>query len=402
MKRRILQSWAALAGALLLLASPAGAQPGACPARPLLGQLLMVRVPALPTQELRDYRAQLRADNIGGVILFGANFRKMNDPNEVVAFTNFLQAGASSPLFISTDQEGGAVQRLRRRQGFTDMPRFEELGRHGNEELAYAFGQVVGRELASVGVNWNFAPVLDVKTNPDNPMIARWNRALSEDPQAVAELGMHVIRGMQREGVVATAKHFPGVGDARGDSHKVLPAIRRDWHQLNEVELRPFRRAIEEGVAAVLMGHVVTPLIEPESRSASLSKFWIETTLRERLGFEGLVVTDDLDMGAITGNKTREEAALEAILAGNDVLMITGGGEREVLDSLCEVLARRDRTSLKLYDRVLESVDRIERTKARFGIDRFVPLAPLSDKPSSRSHEQVATKIREPTPERVR
>lgn len=383
-----------------LLAAPriARAQPGLCPARSLMGRMLMVRVPALPPEQLREFRRQLRRDGIGGVLLFGANFRKMTSANEVIALTNFLQAGADRPLFVATDHEGGAVQRLRRKQGFTDMPRFEELGRHNDAELAYAFGEVVGRELASVGINWNFAPVLDVKTNPDNPMIARWNRALSEDPLAVAELGVHVIRGMQRQGVIATAKHFPGVGDSTSDSHKVLPAIRRDWEQMNEVELPPFRRAIEDGVAAVLMGHVVTPLIEAQARSASLSKFWVQTTLRERLGFDGLVVTDDLDMGAITASKTREEAAEEAILAGNDVLMLTGGGEQDVLDHLCEVLARRDRRSLRLYERVLESAGRIERTKRRFAIEAGGPLAPLSSKPSKDSHEQVATKIREPAP----
>src|SRR5690606_667232 len=256
---------------------------------------------------------------VGGVILFARNIR---DPVQVANLTRSLQqlaqsSGARIPLFIATDQEGGIVARLRSPAAV--MPGAMALGAASSPELAYEAGRSTARQLLAVGINMNFAPVVDVNNNPANPVIGV--RSFGEDPELVAELGAAFIRGQQEEGVISTAKHFPGHGDTDTDSHIALPRADHPRVRLDQVELVPFRAAIAAGVDAIMTAHVTFPSIDPTpGLPATLSHRVLTGLLREELGHEGLIVTDAMEMQAITANFGIAEAAVRAVEAVGDMV----------------------------------------------------------------------------------
>jgi beta-N-acetylhexosaminidase len=258
--------------------------------------------------------ARLLEAGVGGAVLFSRN---VGAPREVAELTAELKRRATAPLLVAVDQEGGSVARLR--AGFTPLPPLRALGDTGDPELARAVGRVVGAELRSVGIDWNFAPVLDVDTNPDNPVIGR--RSLGRDPLRVAELGIAFARGLMDSGVAPCGKHFPGHGDTHQDSHHELPRLPHPLERLERVELVPFARAVAAGLPALMTAHIVFEAIDSE-QPASLSPRVIGGLLRGRLGFGGVVVTDDLDMKAIADHFSIEDVAVRALQAGVDALLV--------------------------------------------------------------------------------
>jgi beta-N-acetylhexosaminidase len=250
-----------------------------------------------------------------GVVLFGRN---VEDAEQVAALVAALKRAAARPLLVSVDQEGGRVARLRAAQGFTELPPMRALGEAGDEELARAAGALLGAELRAVGIDQDYAPVVDVDTNPANPVIG--DRAFSRDPGVVGRLGAALALGLQSAGVAACAKHFPGHGDTSQDSHQDLPRLAHALARLEEVELAPFRALARAGVASVMTAHVVFEALDP-ARPATLSAP-VMRLLRERVGFEGCEISDDLEMKAVAEHFPLEEAAPGAVAAGVDALLV--------------------------------------------------------------------------------
>ncbi len=252
---------------------------------------------------------------VGGVILFSRN---LVDAEQVAELTGALKRAAGRPLLVSIDQEGGRVARLRAAHGFTELPPMRRLGEAGDERLAFEAGALLGRELRAVGVDQDYAPVVDVDTNPANPVIG--DRSLSGDPERVGRLGAALARGLQSAGVAACAKHFPGHGDTSQDSHLVLPRLSHPLARLEAVELPPFTALARAGVAAVMTAHVVFESLDPV-RPATLSPAVLRL-LRQACGFDGACVSDDLEMKGITASVPLEEAAPGALAAGVDQLLV--------------------------------------------------------------------------------
>jgi beta-N-acetylhexosaminidase len=252
---------------------------------------------------------------VSGVILFSRN---VESAEQVAELTAALKRAAGRPLLVAIDQEGGRVARLRAPQGFTELPPMRAVGATGDERLAFQVGALLGRELRAVGVDQDYAPVVDVDTNPGNPVIG--DRALSRDPDVVGRLGAALARGLQAEGVAACAKHFPGHGDTSQDSHVDLPRLPHALERLRRVELPPFRALAQAGVAAVMTAHVVFEPLDPR-RPATLSPA-VMRLLRDELGFQGCCVSDDLEMKAVAEHFPLEEAAPGAVAAGVDQLLV--------------------------------------------------------------------------------
>ena len=250
-----------------------------------------------------------------GVVLFARN---VEDAEQVAALVAELKRAAGRPLLVAVDQEGGRVARLRAAQGFTELPPMRALGDTGDADLAREAGRLLGSELRAVGIDQDFAPVVDVDTNPANPVIG--DRSLSRDPEVVSRLGAALALGLQEAGVAACAKHFPGHGDTSEDSHLHLPRLPHPLERLERVELAPFRALARAGVASVMTAHVVFDALDPR-RPATLSPP-VMRLLREGIGFAGCALSDDLEMKAVADHFPLEEAAPGAVAAGVDALLV--------------------------------------------------------------------------------
>lgn len=308
-------------------------------------------------------KAHITKRFVGGLILYDRNIRV---PAQVAALTVGLQQVAQQtpnaiPLFIAIDQEGGTVARLRK--GATVLPGNLALGATRSKALAAKAGELTAIELAAVGVNFNFAPVMDINTNPNNPVIGV--RSYGESSDLVSELGTAYIRGLQRNGVLATAKHFPGHGDTSVDSHKKLPIVRHDKKRVNTVELAPFRAAIKANVAAIMSAHILYPALDNEM-PATLSYPILTRYLRQLLGYNGLIITDDLEMKAIDDQYEIGEAAVLAIQAGADMVIVasTLKKQQRVYNALRQAVRNRRISEIRLN----ESVLRILKSKNAYGI----------------------------------
>ena len=250
---------------------------------------------------------------LGGVILFARN---VASPEQVAELNRALKARAPGKLLSSVDQEGGRVARLR--APWTLWPPMRALGESGDEALAHEVGRVLGTELKSCGLDLDYAPVLDVDSNPSNPIIG--DRSFGRDPAVVARLGAAMIRGLQALGVAACGKHFPGHGDTSQDSHLELPRLPHGLERLRQVELVPFRAAIAAGVATLMTAHVVFEALDP-GVPATMSAKAIDGLLRRELGFQGVVLSDDLEMKAVHQRFPLAEVVERALNAGVDGLL---------------------------------------------------------------------------------
>ncbi len=253
---------------------------------------------------------------VRNVILFARN---VESPRQLAQLTfDTKTAAGGQPLMMSVDQEGGRV--LRMREPFTAAPSMRQVGRAGDERLAREVGTVLARELRAVNFDMNLAPVLDVDTNPGNPVIS--SRSFGESTELVSRLGVALIRGLQDNGVAACAKHFPGHGDTNKDSHKELPALEsHDLARLSRIELPPFEAAIGAGVASVMTAHVIYRPIDPVY-PGTMSETILRGLLRQRLGFDGLVMSDDMQMHAIADHFGFDDAIVRAAAAGVDLFWI--------------------------------------------------------------------------------
>ncbi|MFC4410456.1 beta-N-acetylhexosaminidase [Chungangia koreensis] len=280
-----------------------------------IGQLIMVGVEGESfSPEMEDL---IQKEKVGGIILLPKNISSAEQTLKLLNDLKKANEVNDIPLFLSVDEEGGTISRLP--DEFDSLPTTREIGSMDSPEFSFEVGQFLAHQVKAFGYNMNMAPVLDVDSNPENPVIG--DRSFGSDPDIVASLGVATMKGMQEENVIPVVKHFPGHGDTSDDSHSSLPILDADLERLNSLELIPFKRAIEEGADAVMTAHILFPKID-SSNPATLSGKVINGILRESLGFEGVIITDDLTMGAIRNSYSAGQAAVRAFLAGHDILLI--------------------------------------------------------------------------------
>ncbi len=339
------------------------------------GQLLFVGFPGTRLPE--ELAARIAEGRIGGVVLFKRNLDTPAQARELVAALH-AAAPPEAPLLVTVDQEGGRVQRLR--SPWTEWPPMRRLGARNDPARTGAVARAIARELGDLGIGLDFAPVVDVDTNPENPVIG--DRSFARTPEEVALHARHFILSMQAEGIAACAKHFPGHGDTAQDSHLELPRLDHDLERLRRIELPPFRAAIEARVASVMTAHVLVPRLDPE-RPATLSPDAL-ALLRQELGFEGVVFSDDLEMRAVADRYSPAQRVLGALRAGVDVLLVCSDAAQwnealRVLEAAPDALLERGLARLRVL-------------KARYaGAD--ARLAATSDGPPYEAHRRLAAEL---------
>jgi beta-N-acetylhexosaminidase len=321
-----------------------------------IGQLLIGSFPASSIP--KDLRALAKEFDLGGVILFSRN---VDVPEQVAELAGDVESlGRSMPAWVSIDQEGGRVARLK--EPFTRWPPMAVLGRAKSDALAERFGRALARELRAVGITLDYAPVLDIHTNPKNPVIG--DRALAEKAEDVARLASAIIRALQTEGVAACGKHFPGHGDTSTDSHLELPLVEHPPDRLRAVEFEPFRAAIREQVAFLMTAHVLVPALD-EQRPATLSPAIVQRLLREELGYDGVILSDDLEMKAVSAHTPVPAAAVQAIQAGCDGVLVCSG-DVDLQAATLEALVKAVETGDISRPRLDETMKRLTKAKERF------------------------------------
>jgi beta-N-acetylhexosaminidase len=353
----------------------------------LCGQLLCVGFEE--TEVPAALRARIAASEVGGVMLFRPNIAS---PGQVAALVGALRqaAPADAPLLVAVDQEGGLVQRLR--SPLTEWPDMLAVGSAGDADRTLRVGRALGDELAALGIGWDFAPVLDVHTNPANPVIG--TRAFGVTADAVAEQALAFWRGLRAAGVLGCGKHFPGHGDTRADSHLELPVVSHDLPRLRSVELRPFAAAVAAGIEAIMTAHVLYPALDPAS-PATLSRPILTDLLRGELGFRGVVVCDDLGMRAVADRHPIDELAVGCVTAGCDLLLVRGPAERQA--AAFEALVRAAAADARFRARVEESAARVAALKAACRVGMPAPAALLPSLLGPPAHRALAGSFR-PTP----
>lgn len=318
----------------------------------MAGKLVGIDIPG--TSLTPEVKLHLEKYRFGGVCVFRKN---IHNRQQLAGLVQEIRA-VLPEAWISIDQEGGAVLRT---SDLPQPPSAMALGAIDDPGMAQAVGAATARGLRSLGINWDYAPVLDVNVNPANPVIGE--RSFGSDPKKVAELGIAWLRGLQGEGVAATVKHFPGHGDTHLDSHLALPVVKKDRRKLNMVELYPFRKALRAGVAAVMTAHIIYPALDPD-HPATLSKAILTGLLREEWGYQGVIVTDSMGMKAIADHYPAGQAALRSVLAGADTVLALGALETQIQQVLA--LAKAIESGVISRERLSESYRRLEALSQRF------------------------------------
>lgn len=315
----------------------------------LCGQLLVVGFDgdSLPNHVSGALSSGLRA----GAILFRRNLPTL-EASWALCREIADAAPRDFPPLIALDQEGGRVSRLPAPARV--LPPMRVLGQLGDLEIVKRAASVVGRGLLALGFNCNFAPVLDIDSNPDNPIIG--DRSFSSDPHLVAHLGLTFARGLATTGILPCGKHFPGHGDTHVDSHLALPTVERSREELERIELLPFKEATSQHLPALMTAHVAYPQLDPSLAPATLSRPILTDLLRKQWGYGGLIFSDDLTMKALSAKHSLEQSAVQAIMAGCDMLLICH--HSEAIERVLEALVSESETNPEFSARVLESAQR--------------------------------------------
>lgn len=332
--------------------------------REKVGQLFIIQPDALTetggaATEMTDYMTQMLAQYpVGGIVQFAGNILS---PDQITRFNADLQSASRIPLFLCVDEEGGTVARLANHPAF-DLPRYKNaatVGAKENPEDAREMGRTIGTYLSEYGFNVDFAPVADVNTNPGNPVIGK--RAFSNSAEVVTHMADAMAEGLNEQGIIAAFKHFPGHGDTAQDSHNGLAVTYRTGRQLANCEILPFLMADSNDF--IMVGHIAVPEETGTMEPATMSEYMVSTILKGNLGFEGLVITDSLVMEAVTDLYTSAEAAVTALTAGCDILLIP----EDLEESFEAVIAAIGDGTLS-EDWLEETVYRILRFKADHGL----------------------------------
>jgi beta-N-acetylhexosaminidase len=349
--------------------------------RDKVAQLVAVRITGrFLNRSSQEYQAlihEVRGSHVGALVLFAGNIY------ESAAILNDMQSAAATPLLVAADFERGAAMRI---SDSTSFPWTMAIGATGSEEFAYKQGAITARESRALGVHWIYAPVLDVNNNPDNPVINI--RSFGEDPRLVARLGTAFIKGAREGGVLTTAKHFPGHGDTSTDSHIGLGVVVADRPRLDALELIPFRSAIQAGVDSVMTAHLAVPAITGEPNvPATLSPKILTGLLRDELGFKGLIVTDAMEMGGITTRYWTGLAAIRALQAGADMVLLPPDTD-VAINEIVRAVRRGDLTESRIdasVERILEAKTRVQLHKRR-----TVPLGQIASEIATPENQALA------------
>jgi len=336
----------------------------------------------LPGPTLSDDTIALLKRGVANVVLFKRN---CESPEQIADLCATIKEKAGHPVLISIDHEGGRVQRLSR--PFTPIPPMRALGQINDPALATEVGKIQAKELRAVNIDINFAPVLDVDTNKDNPVIN--SRSFSSDPQIVSALGVALLRGIQSEGIAACGKHFLGHGDTSTDSHKTLPRIKHKRDRLDQIELPPFQAAIAAGVSSIMTAHVIFDCLD-KNYPVTMSPDALDGILRDQFKFDGVIFSDDLEMKAIASNFSLDEALVRGVTAGVDVFPISHSLETQnkAIDSL-----------LKSVERKKVPKERIDQSNRRIDTMAALYYHPPSREPlpkyiGSKEHHVIVERVR--------
>lgn len=313
-----------------------------------IGQLVLVGMDG--TEPNEQTKELIQTYHVGGFIFFKPNIQNAQQAVELFNALKTLNAAHHSvPLFMSIDEEGGRVSRLP--GSLVKLPAGAEIGQVNDPDFARELGESLGGELKAFGLNVNFAPVLDVNSNPDNPVIG--DRSFGSDAAAVSRLGVPLMKGLQNGGAISVVKHFPGHGDTSVDSHLGLPVVNHDLSRLRRMELVPFADALREGADMVMAAHILLPQLDPD-RPASFSRRVITDLLRGELGYDGVVITDDMTMGAVVNHYDIGQASVEAIKAGGSIVLVGHEYDKQtkVLQALKAAAASGELSQEEIDDRV--------------------------------------------------
>ncbi|MFY9613423.1 MAG: beta-N-acetylhexosaminidase [Tissierellaceae bacterium] len=295
---------------------------------------------------------------VGGLILFDRNIESKGQIIGLVEEIKGSNAEEDIPLFLCIDEEGGSISRLPKE--YRRLPDPFQIGETNDVDIAFQFGQLLGNRVKGLGLNLNFAPVLDIHSNPDNPVIGK--RAYGTNPERVSDIGLEVAKGIRNSSIIPAVKHFPGHGDTSTDSYLELPIIDKSLEELRNFELIPFEDAIENNIEMIMMAHILLPSLDKDY-PATLSKKIVHDLLRDEMGYEGVIVSDDMTMGAIVNNFTLEDACIDFLKAGGDILLVCHGEDnpRIVFDKIIEAVEigelSMEEIDEKVY-RILELKDR--------------------------------------------
>ena len=352
-----------------------------------IGQLM---ISGFSGTDLSHEETQLIASGrIGGVILFKQNIESKKQLLELINDIKSNNPAENRPLFISLDEEGGRVSRLP--EGKTEFPSSLMIGKIGDAALSEEVGRVIGEEAGAFGFNVDYAPVLDIFSNPDNTVIG--DRAYGTTAAEVSVHGIAVMKGLQKTGMISAIKHFPGHGDTSIDSHESLPVVNKTKAQLEERELIPFREAIEEGADMIMVAHIKYPKIDSSGKPASLSSVMVQDILREDLGYDGVVITDDLEMGAIEQNYGSGEAAVLALEAGVDIFLF--GHTPDKASEAYEAIRTAVETGRLTEAEIDEHVLRILKLKEKYIQSDEKLTEDALTKFGSDEHQQVANRTKQ-------
>ncbi|MBN8192115.1 beta-N-acetylhexosaminidase [Bacillus sp. NTK074B] len=325
-----------------------------------IGQMLVAGVNG--TQMDEPTKNLIQKHKVGGFIFFTDH---LQEPDQTIQFLNDMKEANKEnplPLLLSVDQEGGNVTRLP--GGLSDFPTNQKIGETNNPDVSYEVGTLLGKELKEFGFNLNFAPVLDVNSNPDNPIIG--DRSFSPDPDIVSELGVQTMKGIQSENILSSIKHFPGHGDTSVDSHLALPVVNKSLQELESMELVPFKRAINDGADLIMVAHILLPKFD-DTYPSSLSKAIVTGLLRKKLNYHGVVITDDMTMKAITDNYGMGEAAVQTVKAGSDLVLIAHDARKA--EAAIVALKSAVKKGEISEERIDESVKRIIQLKQTYHLE---------------------------------
>lgn len=321
-----------------------------------IGQLMIAGFDG--TEMTEQTRELINTYHVGGVIFFKPNLETPKQSRQLVNDLKELNADNDIPLFLAVDQEGGIVTRL---PGLDQMKTNGEIGSSYEADFSYETGKLLAAQLHAFGMQVNFAPSVDVNSNPNNPVIG--NRAFGSDPDIVSEHGIQMMKGMQDENIITSVKHFPGHGDTNEDSHETLPVIEKTKEELAGIELPPFEASIEAGADMVMIAHILLPELGT-SKPATLSKEVVTDLLRQEMEYDGVIVTDDMTMGAIVNDYGIAEASVMAVKAGVDIILMAHGEEnvQETFIALKDAVENGDINE----ERIDESVQRILLLKNKY------------------------------------
>lgn len=325
-----------------------------------VGQMVVVGLDGYTVDE--NARKMVTDYNVGGFIILGENVKNSSQLLGLVNNLKSLNSKNSTPLFIAVDGEGGNISRMPTE--FHRIPTNRVIGNTGNYEFAFEIGRVVAYQLKSFGFNMDLAPVMDINSNPKNPVIG--DRSYGTNPDIVSRMGVKNMNGIQSENMISVLKHFPGHGDTSVDSHVGLPLVTNNLSRLESFELLPFEEGIINGADAVMTAHILLPKLDPDN-PATMSKTILTNVLRNSLKFNGVIITDDMTMGAIVKNYNIGEAAVKSINAGSDLILVCHGNENRV--RVIEALRKAAENGTIPMRRIDESVYRILKLKQKYGLN---------------------------------